>query len=386
MEENDTIAVCAVCEDDFVNDEEVIKCSGLCLKKYHAKCLKFNLTIQKCFRDNRNVFYKCDDCIINPQDSMNATVIKFLSYLQIIDERIKRQDNKFDEVHSEINKMHESINDMNKNNLTVVNKVDHSVSELIEQNVNQRNTNRAEQVIVVQPKKSQKSDETKSDLTKNIDPKSIRICNIRNIPKGGIAINCSSKEEMNKLKDVAVQKMGEKYNVRIPDDMKLKIKITGMSENLSDEELIENITVQNEFMKNGKVKVVKIYENIRNKSFEAIIEVNKDDYNKLLDEQNINIGWSRCKVYEYVNVSRCFKCCGYNHRSAVCKNNLTCIKCGGNHFIKDCKASTSVCINCKIAVDKFKIKLDIFHQANSSKCPVLIKKLDDARKRAKFNS
>lgn len=94
---------------------------------------------------------------------------------------------------------------------------------------------------------------------------------------------------------------------------------------------------------------------------------------------------SICNVYEYVNVMRCFRCCGYNHKSSVCRNKMACLRCGGKHKIKECEANISECINCKQTGEKLKLNLDLNHPAWSRICPVYQKKIDSKRKQIKYS-
>lgn len=50
----------------------------------------FTSSFLKQFKECKNTLFNCDDCVNNPIASMSETVKKMLSYLQIIEERIKR--------------------------------------------------------------------------------------------------------------------------------------------------------------------------------------------------------------------------------------------------------------------------------------------------------
>lgn len=113
--------------------------------------------------------------------------------------------------------------------------------------------------------------------------------------------------------------MGDKYTVKITDSSKLRIKIIGMSDKLLEDDLVETIKAQNEFLKNRDIKVITIFENKNHRNFGAILEFDKECYNRLINGDKIKIGWCRCRVSECVDVRRCFKCCGYNHKSSQCK-------------------------------------------------------------------
>jgi len=49
-------------------------------------------------------------------------------------------------------------------------------------------------------------------------------------------------------------------------------------------------------------------------------------------------GWVICKVDDYIQVNRCFKCSRYNHRLADCRGEETCPLCTGSHKLRECTA------------------------------------------------
>lgn len=199
----DKINVCDLCEVEFEQDDDIVKCNGVCIRKYHVKCLKFNASVSKHLRECKNIQFICVDCIYNQNASLNETVIKLISYMQIIDERVKRNDEKVEGIYGEIRNINDVIIQNSEQIKTEIKKA------VIDDKIRGRDAvtlKKANPTVVLQPKKSQKSEVTKLELTKNIDPKSIRINDVHVIPNGGIAINCKSNDETKKLKDEAVKK------------------------------------------------------------------------------------------------------------------------------------------------------------------------------------
>lgn len=373
--------LCVICKIAITQNDESIKCDGACLRKFHVRCLKFTPSFLKQFKECKNLLYNCDVCVCSPITSLSETVKKMLSYLQIIDERIKRHDNEFQCVFENIELVHDNMRE-NKGHL-----MDEIEKLKVNRNSDHKQSNLEKKSIPLeqQPKKSQKSATTKSELTKSIDPKSIGISDIHNIPNGGIVIDCKTRDETTKLKEEAHMKMGDKYTVKITESNTVKVKLIGMSDKLSEDEMLKTMKEQNDFLKNSEIKIKTIFENKKRNDFGAILEIDNEAYNKILNGDKIKIGWCRCRVFECVDVRRCYKCCGYNHISSHCKNRLSCLKCGGEHLMKDCSARNSVCVNCKIAVEKLNVKLDIFHPAYSFTCPVYKRKIQIEKKKMKFN-
>lgn len=104
-----------------------------------------------------------------------------------------------------------------------------------------------------------------------------------------------------------------------------------------------------------------------------------------MKEAKLRIGWSVCKVIDYVNVKRCYNCCGYNHIASKCKNKRACLKCGGEHLLKDCISDANECVNCKIAIQKFKVNIETNHPVWSRDCAVYKRKLESERKKIQYN-
>lgn len=176
--------------------------------------------------------------------------------------------------------------------------------------------------------------------------------------------------------------MSENYSVIMPTLKRPKIRIMNMSEKLTESEIVDSIKEKNELYKDSEMKVVSVYEIKSMESYGAIIEVDTKTFNLMMKEEKVAIRWNICRVSEYVNVLRCFKCCGYNHKSTACRNKKACLRC--EHLVKDCKSNQSKCVNCKIASEKFKVKLDLNHPVWSRACPILKKKIEIQRKQTLY--
>lgn len=124
----------------------------------------------------------------------------------------------------------------------------------------------------------------------------------------------------------------------------------------------------------------------KRRDYFTLIEVDGTTYETLIRKEKINIGWDRCRVYDAVNVQRCYKCSGFGHKASDCRNQKACPRCAECHDLKDCKAEPKdiKCINCKNAVEKLKINLDIRHEAWSNECKVLSRKLEAEKSKIDF--
>lgn len=201
---------------------------------------------------------------------------------------------------------------------------------------------------------------------------------------GGIALACCSSSASKQLKDTALEKISDNYEVQLTELKKPKIKIVGMSDELSAEEIVEKIKAQNEVVQESEMKVVHQYTGFRG-YYSAVIEVDGKTFSNLLDAGRVFIDFDSCRVMEDLNVTRCFNCCQYYHKSKECKNKMACQKCGGEHDTKNCSSAELKCVNCQVAVDTFKVKLDVNHASYDRSCPMFKRKVNVARRRVSYN-
>nr|CAI5858938.1 unnamed protein product [Callosobruchus analis] len=200
---------------------------------------------------------------------------------------------------------------------------------------------------------AQGTTKTKTDILQNVNPVTddIQISKIKHVKDGGILIGCKTAEDNLKLKSMVQEKLVEAYDVREVGGVNPRIRIVGMTREYSSDQLrfqllkmnIELIVNQNE------CKVIKIMPFKRdNQKFQVIVQVDKASYEKILKAGNVFIGLDSCKIFDAVQVSRCFNCNGFNHSSKFCKKERSCPRCGENHAVKDCKSVTLKCVNCCI--------------------------------------
>lgn len=211
---------------------------------------------------------------------------------------------------------------------------------------------------------------------------------LRNISKGGVVLECKNKEAINKIREEVSQKLGSNYDVSVPKKRAPRIKVVGITENLSYEDTERKILAQNTFLdhNSANIKVVHI-QKIKNRSnYFAYLEVDGISYSKLLREEKLNIGWDRCRVYDAVNITRCYKCSGFNHRATECTAEKACPKCAGPHDLVECKADNTEikCINCLKATERLKIKLETNHEAWNTNCAVYKRKMELERSKIDF--
>ena len=71
-----------------------------------------------------------------------------------------------------------------------------------------------------------------------------------------------------------------------------------------------------------------------------VIEVLPQTRRQIL-QTKIKLQWTICKVDDYISITRCFKCSGYNHRHRDCNCEEACPLCAGNHRMQECTTPRS---------------------------------------------
>lgn len=124
---------------------------------------------------------------------------------------------------------------------------------------------------------------------------------------------------------------------------------------LSEDKLLENLTKCNPhiFLHNSDLKIIGIRTLRKNENiYQALIQVDKTCYERALKAERIVVGYDTCRIYDVVEVYRCYKCNEYHHSAENCKNQQVCPICGCNHDVKQCQSETKKCSNC----DKYNTK------------------------------
>jgi hypothetical protein len=81
--------------------------------------------------------------------------------------------------------------------------------------------------------------------------------------------------------------------------------------------------------------------------FQAVLEMDVKSYKSILDSSKLLVGYSYCRVWDAVDLRRCFNCSRFHHLSQHCsQNESTCPKCCQNHLLKNCTANNLTSINC----------------------------------------
>lgn len=115
-----------------------------------------------------------------------------------------------------------------------------------------------------------------------------------------------------------------------------------------------------------------------------ILEVSKDVRDLLVRKERLYIGWSCCRVRDYVAATRCYKCHGFGHTTKYCKaEHEVCGHCAATGYaFKNCpnKSRIATCANCKRAAKNSD------HCVTSNTCPAYISAINQVLARTDYGS
>lgn len=351
---------CGKCKLLLNPNESVIICSGTCGNIYHCKCSSLTTKDISLIENCKGLKWFCDDCLVQYENIVN----------------INAQFNKFKlEITEQLTEFRNVIND----NSSV------KTNEKFVSNSTSFAKIAAGEVVIVKPKNKQESKKTKEAIQKNLKPAALEvgITQIKDIKEGGVVIKCKNKEEQDKLKKAAEKKLTKNYQITAPELKNPCIKIVDIEEDYQNEDLLNYIKRQNLNVQHDSLHMeVKVFKKMK-KNYMAIVECDPVTQKMILDEKFVYINWSRCRVFEYISVFRCFRCGGFNHHAENCETEEKCLKCSGsNHNSENCENEMK-CPNCLEVNNKFKLDLNVHHYVFDNSCPVYLKKVELARQKIK---
>ncbi|XP_049825042.1 calponin homology domain-containing protein DDB_G0272472-like [Aethina tumida] len=158
------------------------------------------------------------------------------------------------------------------------------------------------------------------------------------------------------------------------NEEKLK-KIREENVGMEDKEIIKKIEDEIE-IGIEHTTIVKRYA-CRNLMRENIImEVDGKTYSKVMKQGRINFGNYAARVEEYLEVTVCFRCCGYGHVAKHCRKEREerCYRCGGKHGGEECESREMRCINGKREGKEYR-----GHGARDFNCNTLLRRQKNSR-------
>lgn len=252
--------------------------------------------------------------------------------------------------------------------------------------------NRKDSTILVYPEKDDKgvpvktSKETREEIKKVVKPgeEEIRVRVMRNIGGGGVVIQTSTPKEAKSLREKeGLGKAG--LRVVSPRMILPKVYVSGVPDDDNDE-LTKKIWRQNisrkiEGSTDKDLKILRKSKGFREGEVNLIVEVKSGIRNILVAEGRCFVDWSACRVRDFTDETRCYKCNLYGHVAKYCRGETTCGHCAQKgHEEKNCKNKDKdpVCPACS------RVGMEASHSGRSRECESWQRAVEDSVRRTSY--
>lgn len=377
-------------------NDGLVGCEGSCGKWFHFSCCNLTTTEFAMLSKSKNLFYLCDLCRRKCEIVEVGSIKTHTDRLSTISESLNSISEQIQvSVHKKLDELmqfkedviHLIQTEIKDAILSKLNTVMPSESEAhVNPMVTYSNAVQKQPSFVIKPKTKQNTNVTKSDMIKNINPVSsnISLTKVVNVSDGGVIVSCADKDNCDKFKQLVDEKLAEKYTIREIPVLHPRVKIVGISEKISDEALINRLMVQNknEISPNSDLKLISLAPLKRNNNiFQAVIQCDITTYQRIMLQGKLFVGYDYCRVFDAIDLMRCYKCCGYHHLAKNCRSPIfICPLCAQNHQMNDCpKTGSNYCINCHNFNKSSDNPVPVNHTAMSSTCHVRLQNLTKLR-------
>lgn len=381
-------SLCYKCEKEIV-DDEYAECDG-CDSIFHLKCNGVTKAEAKARQKSKCLRLYCPTCM---EEKSNGTAAKIKEMLQLLykidccsqEQKINIADNK-DLTLSIKNQLNAMESKVNENALSA------DMTYAFKRNdmpsyASVASKGCVKPAVVIRPKAKQTCAKTFEVISSKVDKSEVQICGTRNARNGGVVLRCENSTETMKVKQLVDSKLGDDYEVILPKIKLPRLKVCNIDNDLPNDAIINELKKHNPQLNDIDIRLITVVpRKLRSMVFkDIVIEVNSESFKKLLSLKSLNLPWRECKIFEHLHVSRCYKCCGFSHKSNVCKNVQICSRCSGTHKHSDCKNKYLRCVNCKHSNDKFKTNLDTKHHAWDKDCPIYKRRLSNLVNKIEYN-
>lgn len=379
-------SICYLCDSDVIEEDTYTQCDG-CDSLFHLECsgkVNARKTDVVARKNSKCLKLYCPDCFKTKIKGTSAKLSEVLTLLYRMDFCLQEQ--KTSNVTASIERKLDALDKkMTSHNATT------------DSAVNRRNTNAAyasvvkngnvKPAVVIKPKSKQSSSKTFEEISGKIDKNELNICGTRNARDGGVILRCANSTETLKAKQIVNEKLGPDYEVILPKIKQPRVRVTNILPDIPNDSIIDELKKHNDQIKEFDMRLITVIprKSRSTTTNEAVVEVSSESFNKLMEISVLNLPWRECKLFEHLHVNRCYKCCGFFHKSTECKLSQKCSRCAGPHKHSECRSKRNCCVNCKNANDKFKLNLDTNHHAWNNQCPIYKRRLTSVRNKIEYN-
>lgn len=177
-----------------------------------------------------------------------------------------------------------------------------------------------------------------------------------------VIIKCRQSDSQ-QLKASLERDLRDSAEVKFPKKTDPLVRIYGVENDLSKEELKEDIARRNG-LDIDSFDIEYIYTQQNKKLRDIKVRTSANTYLRVMNQRGIYVGYQKCGFKDDFNFNRCNKCQGFMHSFRNCNRSIKCGICAGDHSSKDCPDSNiKKCINCLKANEFLVKKRDINHAA-----------------------
>ena len=241
------------------------------------------------------------------------------------------------------------------------------------------------------------SEATKKMLTTKVSLKGLKVgARLKSINKGGVAVECRSKEEIQVLsKAINDAKVSLEVKPIKKTNPTFTMFLPGKDHDL--EELRTDLITKNEFIPDepNAIKLVHSWHTKQGNTV-AVVEVAPEVYPRLvLNEFLLYSNWGPSKLREREPISQCYRCNRFGHKAHQCRFTIDdqsatrCARCGVNHENREQCEEELNCSNCleynTIAANrKWELINNTKHSARDMSCPCRIKAINKAKQNVDY--
>lgn len=391
---------CNKCTNTIERDELKVVCAGLCMKYFHASCVKIDKNQHESLKQNSSLCFRCDAC----SDRDNG-MMEMIRCIKMTMTKLESYQKKYHgELSVRLDKVESTLESSGKNVIEGIKKVDNEIKKVDESlndgkwiTVNNKKKNAKPNLrkatVIITPNGNEKSrNDLRRSIKEKIEGSDFDVMCLTNAPANGISIVCENEAKCDSLIKEIEAKLDENVTVSKPKNFNPRIKLVKVHDaNEDDNKFVEILKAKNSHLQNAELKIIKrevvringkVIENLSN----IIIEVNPFIHNEIMKTKRIKHIWEIVRVVDNIYIRRCYNCMGYNHNAADCKNMKACGSCAGEHSSKECSNIKKGCVNCIKANERMsaygnsKLVLDINHSAWSNDCSIYKRKLEHSKK------
>lgn len=175
-------------------------------------------------------------------------------------------------------------------------------------------------------------------------------------------------------------------NVKDSRSLNPSFMLTGVPDDYTGEEIIQQMLVENEDLEKYKDRKheIKILSKIPCRNAwkkNWIFQAPADIFKAFVKKGKVHFNLEELYIEEYVGLAICYNCLRFGHVAKHCRQETACGKCSGPHDTKGCVANKIECINCKRLG-----KTNRDHNARDKDCPAFAMKMRQVRNKIAYGS